>query len=779
MGSGSLRQGGAIRALAFSADCKLLASGAVTGLRVWDARTGTRRRRFGRGAFVSLALAFSPDGTTLTGALGDREQECRVLEVATGRERKRLALGAKGDSDVAVSPGGKLVASVGRYDPAVRVWALATGKVVGTIPVLGERGHPRHASLSAGGKVAIANAGDTIRVYEASGGKVLLECKRAGAAFVQTTFSPDGGFLASICDEDSAVSIWDLATGKERHRLAGTRGAEACAFSPDGRLLATGGQGASLVLWEVKTGKEVRRLGASPSGTALAFRPDGKVLAAGTNEGLIGLWDVGSGRRVEPSAYPTRPVLRVQFSADGKRLLGSAGDLVTWDSATGKEVRRLRDAGSALSADGTLLARASLAGTIVLASAATGKRVGVLEGHPDEPATPASRRVWKMVFSPDGRRLISGAEDRTIRVWDVAKRTLLHELEVPDGAVHELAVSPDGRWLASGGVAPRPAAGAVRLWDLEAGRRVRSFDLPRGVATGLAFSPDGKRLAAAVSELSSWPGSPGRVVVWEVPGGKEWRSFEAHKGHVMALAFSPDGRMLATGGFDRTLRLWELATSRQRRLLAGHEAMIDALAFSPDGRRLAACSADAPVYVWGVLGAGKRLGPADLVSCWEALAGEDAGRAFEGVGLLAGDPARALPYLRARLKPLPVVSPARLRTLLAGLDADDFAARRKAAAELERVADAAADALRAEQGRTRSPEVRRTLERILEGLDSRAPRQVRVVRAVEAVEWMGTPEALRLLGEWAAGAPDATLTREARAARERLRKTAKSTPRGG
>jgi hypothetical protein len=287
----------------------------------------------------------------------------------------------------------------------------------------------------------------------------------------------------------------------------------------------------------------------------------------------------------------------------------------------------------------------------------------------------------------------------------------------------------------------------------------------------LAFSPDGSRLAAADVELGRSP--PGRVRVWEVPTGKGLLTIETHTDTVRRVAFSPDGRALASGHGDGTLRLWEVAAGGERLQFRGHEAEIEVLAFAPDGRTLAAASPDAPVLVWevaGTAGSRQKLSAGDLRRCWDDLAG-DAAPAFLAIRRLAAAPDQALPFLRERLGPVTAPDPKRLRQLLDALDSDDFARRREAAAELSQLADRAADALKREAKGTSFAEVRRALEDILDGAGvTLSAEQRRAVRAVEAAEAMGTPEAARWLGELSGGAPSARRTREAVAARDRLRR---------
>jgi hypothetical protein len=298
------------------------------------------------------------------------------------------------------------------------------------------------------------------------------------------------------------------------------------------------------------------------------------------------------------------------------------------------------------------------------------------------------------------------------------------------------------------------------------------------------FSPDGKLLTAGIHSFPNRGFQVQSVSLMEVATGEEVLRVE---GPINLLAFSPDGRRLATndavgaGG----IRVWDVATGQllfQRRWpdgLVHHPGWSPAhcLAFLPNGRALATGMEDGTVFVWDLApqtcpetGLARDLGRKELDALWTDLAAE-ARKAHRAIWTLAAAPAQAVPFLADHLRPVAGVDAKRVEKLLADLDSERFAVREAAARELTEMGQQIEPALRRVLESKPPLEVRNRVETILAAQRGVPPAALlRTLRAIQALERSGTPEARQVLRKLAEGAAGARETREAKASLQRLAK---------
>ncbi len=256
----------------------------------------------------------------------------------------------------------------------------------------------------------------------------------------------------------------------------------------------------------------------------------------------------------------------------------------------------------AFSPNGRTLVSGSRDHTIKLWDTASGHLMRTLTGHSDD--------VLAVAFSPDGRTLASGGyyHDHTIKLWDVASGQLLHTLPLQDiDYVWSVAFSPNGRILASGSasqtiklpdgrtLAPGSNDSTVKLWDTASGHLMRTLTGHSADVYSVAFSPDGRTLASGSSDHT--------IKLWDAASGQLLRTLTRQDiSSVLSVTFSPDGRTLTSGGsslgIEGTIKIWDTASGHLMRTLTGHSDLVRSIAFSPDGRTLASGSDDKTIKLW-------------------------------------------------------------------------------------------------------------------------------------------------------------------------------------
>jgi HEAT repeat protein len=268
------------------------------------------------------------------------------------------------------------------------------------------------------------------------------------------------------------------------------------------------------------------------------------------------------------------------------------------------------------------------------------------------------------------------------------------------------------------------------------------------------------------------------TILWETATGQERCRLRGRGRQVTAAAFSPDGRVIASAARDDSLRLWDAATGEEIGRLDDRSGSVTTLAVSPDAKLLASGSADSTVVLWDLAsvrrrtkGVAGRLDEEQLAGLWTDLASANAARAYKAIGALAEHPGQVESYLRKCLPRRTGPDAQLLARLISNLDDEQFAVRERASEALGKLGHAAEPALRRALEGKPSSEVRRRVAALLASLGEQAPSpdKLRLSRAVEALERLGTTEARKVLNELAAGS-DTALAQQAQAAVARFAK---------
>jgi WD40 repeat protein/uncharacterized caspase-like protein len=436
----------------------------------------------------------------------------------------------------------------------------------------------------------------------ARGQEVRLVVQTAHSAGVNAVaFSPDGKVVATG-SRDQTIKLWHAATGAVLRTLAGFNGeVSAVAFSHDGEYLAAAGTDQSLRVWNPTSGQFLFVIDQKAGRLrAVAVSPDHKWLASG-GDGATFLYEVGGGKVGGTDRTVVNGARALAFAPNGRQLAAACADrtVKVLEAPGGRLLHTLAGHTQAVTAvafsrDGKLLASASDDSTVRLWKSAGGEPLSTLKGH----AGP----VHAVAFCPDGRTVVSGGEDRTIRLWDSATGKPRGPAEKLPHTVNTLAFGTDEHLFVSGTKqVPIPA-----VWRVPAeGTPLERLRLLEGLSDrvyAVAVAADGRAIATGMNQ---------GIVLWRLGAARQLFTIAAHADRVSAVAFSPDGRYLVSGSLDRWIKLWDGYNGRPLHALYGHSADIPAVGFSPDGTTFASASLDGKVRLWqvrdGKLHPGKEL----------------------------------------------------------------------------------------------------------------------------------------------------------------------------
>ena len=592
-------------------------------------------------------VAFSPDGSTIAVALADGT--IHLADLGNGRHARVVSLPVstmsagdlcttfrnQGQTRIAFSSDGRWIAAAGDKS-LIELWRLPNPHtVISSRFCLGQTASPSAAALGTAalgtgfGTVALTFAGDTTVEAMEENGRLIRwrwthakpQVERVSASRVwAAAFAGRNGRTVAFADAKT-ISEWasgrrvftpgniqgayDVAVSADGSRLVVALGhsvdvwsvgaatpvaltspkiVRSLAITRDGRFVAAGDDAGTVRVWSVAhPGLPVVLLGSSGAVTAVAFSESGRRVLSGGDDGVLRVWKWESRTPIPFGGQAPRPE-RLSLTQDGRLVeLDSKIPRRAW-TRIGRRLRYLDDVvGPArLSFDRNGLRAAGAPGT------APAIQLWDLSGSSHSRVIAVDRRVNAAALSPDGRWIASGESDRLrLLRWPGSRALVLEQAQISAGKFVEYnaaAFSKDSRRLATAGYNGKTST--VNVWQLsqadagsgaiyEPGRLLR-LEAP-GFVSALAFSPDGKKLLAAMAE--------GPVRVWNLDDGSVI-VLRGHSGAADDAAFSPGGSEVISGGGDGTVRVWELGEAGKAVAIPGQVGIVTGVAFARDGTEI-------------------------------------------------------------------------------------------------------------------------------------------------------------------------------------------------
>ncbi|KAG8790399.1 hypothetical protein FRC12_011987 [Ceratobasidium sp. 428] len=589
-------------------------------------------------------IAYSPDGQCIVSSFGS--SGLGIWDAQTGRMMGQL----EGHEDFVVtaaySPTGTHIAS-GSRDSTIRIWDARNNQPAGE-PFQGHSDQVNSIAYSPDSAYIVSGSDDkTVRIWDAFTGQTIAQLLEGHTDGVNSVvYSPDGLHVASSSLAQGVI-IWDAHTSIMVRRLSGglDGGTKSIAYSPDGMAIASGSMSNDIRIWNANTGQLITQPLTGHLGpiNSLDYSSDGAYIVSGSQDGTIRIWSARSGQPIgQPFHGHNRGVDAVTYSPDGARIVSSSFDetIRVWDAQPNQFLGQPHANGHldsvnsvSRSPDGARFVSSSLDKTICIWDIHTGQMLGELmksdvsvssvayspngeyiacgsnslfpdsaarhygihfrdarTGHvAGSPLGDHTKPITSIAYSPDGVKIISASEDKTLRLWDVHEHRMIGQpFEGHTDIVTSVAYSPDGGYVVSGSHDL-----TVRVWEVSTGRVVLEplIGHTRSVCC-VAFSPDGKHVASGSSD--------GTIRVWDIATGEMMQKLKQEPyGTQNSLVYSPNGAYIVSG--SDFISIWDAQTGQLvGSQLKGHTDSVNSVTYSSDNLYVVSGSRDKNIRIWRV-----------------------------------------------------------------------------------------------------------------------------------------------------------------------------------
>ncbi len=601
-----------VTSVSLSAKGKYAVSGSEDNtLKLWDTETGKCLRTF-EGHVKNANPYFSTPGSAVFTAKnvtsanlsadakyalsGSWDYTLKLWEIATGKclrtfegHKERVdAVSASSDFKFALS---------GSLDGTLKFWDVATGNCLQTL-----EDHTKSVyslSLSSNGKYALSGSADnTLKLWDTATGKCLKTIE--GEAIVRSiSLSSDGKY--ALFSFDNALNFYDITSGECLQTFKGhTATIHSVSLSSDGKY-ALSGSGEphrtdnDLKLWEIATGRCLRTFeGHKDMINAVSFSADGKCAVSGAGyfdnnkDNTVKIWAICPSqysapltlcRFVESEAAAKAEIIFEENLTKAEEFFSNSNFVSSIDyikqARSQRGYERNNEALELWTKLYTYLPHKAFNG---------GWSKAAFLGHTDA--------VSSIDCSIDGKYLLSGSVDKTLKLWEIATGKCLRTFEGHNGLIQSVGLSSDGKYALSGAAHDNNDDNTLKLWDVSTGECLRTFEGHRDSVRSVSFSLDGKFALSGSSDKT--------IKLWNVKTRQCLRTLVGHTDYIQSVGFSADGKYVLSASSDHTIKLWDIVTSKCLRTFTGHKDSVNSMSLSADGKYALTASTDKTIKLWNI-----------------------------------------------------------------------------------------------------------------------------------------------------------------------------------